>query len=41
MEDACGKYGGEVRCINVYVGKPEEKLPLGLKVLEREVNIIT
>jgi len=29
MEDACGKYGGEERCIKVYVGIPERKIPLG------------
>jgi hypothetical protein len=39
MEDACGKFGGEERCIQVFVGKPEGNIPFGRQGLELEVNI--
>ena len=29
MDGACGMYGGEERCTQVSVGKPEGKRPLG------------
>jgi hypothetical protein len=41
MEDACGKYGGEERCIQIFVGKPGGKRPLGREGLEWEANIKT
>jgi hypothetical protein len=41
MEDTCGKNGVEERCIQVFVGKPEGKIPLGRQWREWEVNIKT
>jgi hypothetical protein len=41
VEDDTGKYGGEERCIQVFAGKPEAKIPLGRRWLEWEVNIKT
>jgi hypothetical protein len=29
MDDACGNYGEEERGIQVFVGKPDGKIPLG------------
>ena len=41
MGDACGKYEGEERCEQVFVGKPEGKIPLGRQGREWEANIKT
>jgi hypothetical protein len=39
MGGACRTYGGEERCIQVLVGKPEEKRPLGRPRRRWEDNI--
>jgi hypothetical protein len=39
MGGACSTYGGEERCIRVFVGKPEGKRPIGSPRRRRENNI--
>ena len=39
MSRACSTYGGEERCTQVFVGKPEGKRPLGRPMNRWEDNI--
>jgi hypothetical protein len=39
MGGECGKYGGEKRCIESLVGKPDEKRPFGTPKHRWEHNI--
>jgi hypothetical protein len=39
MDRACSTYGGELRCIDGLVGKPEGKRPLGRHRHRWEYNI--
>jgi len=39
MGGECSTYGGEVRCIHGFGGKPEGKRPLGKRRLRWEDNI--
>ena len=39
MDMACGTYGGEERCIEVFIWKPEGKGPLGKRRCRWEDNI--
>jgi transposase len=39
MDRTCSRYGGEERCVQVLVGKPEGKRPLGRPGRRWEDNI--